>query len=377
MNRAIQKAVWFPSRVCVLSALIAVILLPPFSLLALADALPSVNTEKRDDDESFARDNSQEKIAGAVTLVGLGFQGSMGAPSQLALMEIGEKRGLWLLGTGDRALPLVPTFLAKIRDHRALANGLDPKTDDAAELSAFVDALVKANLSPIDAIANGARRDVSRTNLLSEPHRFRGEVIHVEGKLRLVEKLPAPLMVSYLGIHDLYEAWIFEPGYGANPSCLLLTELPEGLTPGSHDDVPVSFDGYFFKIYRYKSRDRSKGKEEREAPLFIGRTLTLLKGQPQLPSEESKSPLGLSSSILAVFLGFIICSFLLAIGLTFWFRRSDSQVRERLRAGYKRDFIPPDFSLETNKFDFNNPDRNSQDLDESSWERNKNSPGVN
>src|SRR5262249_4047381 len=191
----------------------------------------------------------------AATLFGLGCQGALGSPAQLAYMRLGEEHHLWALGVGDRAIPLLPALLAKVRDHRPIANGLDPAVDDAGELTAYVDAVAKASLSPVDAIANGARHDVSRTNLLAQPHLFRGEVLHLEGKLRLIEKLPAPLVVSYLGVHELYEAWVFEQGYGANPSCLLLTELPDGLTPGPQNDVPVSFDGYFFKIYRYKSRD--------------------------------------------------------------------------------------------------------------------------
>src|SRR5258708_24628470 len=252
-------------------------------------------------------------------LFGLGWQGAPGRPAGIAYMKFGETRSLWVLGVGDRAIPLIPAFLAKVRDHRALANGLDPQGDDAGELTAYADALAKANLSPVDAIANGARRDVSRTNLLSDPHRFRGEVIHLEGRLRLVEKLPAPLLVSYLGINEVYEAWIFEQGYGANATCLLLTELPKGLMPGPQNDVPVAFDGYFFKIYRYKSRDRSKASQEREAPLCIGRTLTLLKRAPQVPSHETP-PFAMSSSLLGGFVGFILCSICLPLAATLRFQ---------------------------------------------------------
>ncbi|HEV3237970.1 MAG TPA: hypothetical protein VGZ25_13345 [Gemmataceae bacterium] len=331
-------------------------------LFGQSDQSSKVSPEANDDDGFFVRDSTTQRIAVATTLVGLGFQGSLGAPAQLALMKIGEQRGLWLLGVGDRAIPLVPKYLAKIRDHRALANGLDPKTDDSGELSAYVDAIVKANLTPVEAMTSGALRDVSRTNLFSEPHRFRGEVIHLEGKLRLVEKLPAPLMVSYLGIHELYEAWIFENGYGANPSCLLLTELPEGIIPGSQNDLPVAFDGYFFKIYRYKSRDRSKDNPEREAPLFIGRTLNLLKGPPQQEKQENAQVLSLSSPLLGLFLGFIVCSFLLALGLTLWFRRNDNRVRARLRSA-KRDFMAPDSGLDADP--------------ESPWPKEINNPGLN
>jgi hypothetical protein len=356
------RQVKFGIRPLVLVALLVISLHLANPLYGKPDPPNKKLAESNDDDEPILRDNATQKVAGAAVLVGLGFQGTFGTPAQLAFMRIAEKRGLWVLGVGDRAIPLVPRYLAKVRDHRLLANGLDPKTDDAGELSAYVDAIVKSNLSPIEAMANGALRDVSRTNLLTDPHRFRGEVIHVEGKLRLVEKLPAPLMVSYLGIHDLYEAWIFENRYGANPTCVLLTELPEGLVPGSQNDLSVALDGYFFKIYRYKSRDRSKDNPEREAPLFIGRTLTLVKGLPQSSTPDNAPILGWSSPLLGLFLGFIVCSFLLALGLTLWFRRSDSRVRARLRSTH-RNFMPPDSALDTSN--------------ELPWSNDINDPGLN
>jgi len=331
-------------RLLALVALLGLTALIACPVIVTAEPLQAPIFDPNEDDEPLLRDNRQDVLAGAAMLFGLGWQGAAGAPAEIAYMKFGEKRSLWVLGVGDRAIPLIPAFLVKVRDHRALANGLDPQVDDAGELTAYADALAKANLSPVDAIANGARRDVSRTNLLSDPHRFRGEVIHLEGRLRLVEKLPAPLLVSYLGITEVYEAWIFEQGYGANATCLLLTELPEGLTAGQQNDVLVAFDGYFFKIYRYKSRDRSKASQEREVPLCIGRTLTLLKRAPQVASEETPA-FGISSSLLGVFLGFILCSFCLAVGLILWFRRNDKRVRQRLKSAYVIDFEQPDTSV--------------------------------
>jgi hypothetical protein len=143
---------------------------------------------------------------------------------------------------------------------------------------------------------------------------------------------------------------------------LLLTELPEGIIPGSQNDLPVAFDGYFFKIYRYKSRDRSKDNPEREAPLFIGRTLNLLKGPPHQEKQETAQVLSLSSPLLGLFLGFIVCSFLLALGLTLWFRRNDNRVRARLRSA-KRDFMAPDSGLDADP--------------ESPWPKEINNPGLN
>ncbi|MFL5242619.1 MAG: hypothetical protein ACJ8FY_10980 [Gemmataceae bacterium] len=340
----IKKPVTLRPRMAIPFALFGLAALAVYPVLAKTKPPLAAISDPKDDEDSLVRDNRQEVLAGAAMLFGIGCQGATGGPAEIAFMKIGENRNLWVLGVGDRAIPLIPAYLAKVRDHRPLANGLDAQVDDAGELMAYADALAKANLSPVDAIANGARRDISRNNLLTDPHRFRGEVIHIEGRLRLVEKLPAPLLVSYLGISEVYEAWIFEQGYGANATCLLLTELPEGLTHGSQNDVPVAFDGYFFKIYRYKSRDRSKASQEREAPLCIGRTLTLLKRAPQTAS-ENMPPFSMPTSLLGVFVGFVVCAICLAVGLTLWLRRNDNRVRQRLKSAYLTDFQHPDSSL--------------------------------
>lgn len=266
----------------------------------------------------------------AAALVGTGLQGPHAAPSALALILLGEKRHVWVLGVGERPIPLNREFLAKVRDHRPLANGMDPKRDDSGELLAYADALAKAYQTPIDALANGARRDVLRTQLFDAPHQYRGETLHMEGKMRLIVKFPAPLLVSYLGIHDLYEVWFFENSYGANPTCALVQELPQGLEPGPQNDVPISVDAYFFKIYRYASRDRSTNAVEREAPLLIGRTIGLITEVPA-PASAGQGIWTMSSSLMNLFLVLIAGFVALAAFATWWFRRSDQATRRRLK----------------------------------------------
>ena len=69
----------------------------------------------------------------------------------------------------------------------------------------------------------------------------------------------------------LYEGWIFDDLYIANPFCVLFTELPPGLHVGEKLEYRVGFDGYFFKRYRYKDGQGTV----RDCPLFIGRTLAV------------------------------------------------------------------------------------------------------
>jgi hypothetical protein len=85
---------------------------------------------------------------------------------------------------------------------------------------------------------------------------------------------PKPLLND--GIKLLYEGWIFpesEDG-GANPYCVIFTELPKDVELGERVSYRVVCDAYFFKIYRYKAG----ADKTRDAPLLIGRTFALQKG---------------------------------------------------------------------------------------------------
>src|SRR5260370_39616558 len=74
------------------------------------------------------------------------------------------------------------------------------------------------------------------------------------------------------GIGVIYEAWIFDKELrGANPVLVVITDLPQGVAVGEQMDIPVSFDAYFFKRYRYVAGDGT-----RECPMLIARTLQVL-----------------------------------------------------------------------------------------------------
>src|SRR5262249_23192247 len=154
-------------------------------------------------------------------------------------------------------------------------------------------------------------------NLFNEPQLHRGKVIHFEGKLKRLARFEPPEKTKLDGVKDGYEGWMFDPErYGANPVCVIFTDLPAGLETGDKLDVRVSIDGYFFKKYRYQADDGTR----RDAPLLIGRTLTLKQGAPKPVSEEG----GLFSSVMAVaFMAALGGVFLLALLLTLWYRRSD------------------------------------------------------
>ena len=165
------------------------------------------------------------------------------------------------------------------------------------------------------------RRDVTFAHLFEEPAKYRGQVIHVEGRLRRVRHFDAPKFIQDShGIRDLYEGWLFEPDvYGANPRCVIFTKCPEGIEVREETDHRVAFDGYFFKRYRYQA-----GDGWRNAPLFIAPTLTLTS------SPSSTDGRGLSIGTLATgFVGLIVATAATALVLGWWYCRGDRRLRAR------------------------------------------------
>jgi hypothetical protein len=155
-----------------------------------------------------------------------------------------------------------------------------------------------------------------------------------------------------LGVPSIYEAWIFEKG--ASPVCVVFTELPQGFELAEKSQGQVQFDGYFFKIYRYPTKDRTPGNRTRDVPLLIGRTLTLVDPKEQRASQEGQAnkpgflTLSGGSSLLFGFFGLIIGTLVLALFLTIWFRRGDQRVRKRLAETMTVHLPEPDLGPDDN-----------------------------
>jgi hypothetical protein len=294
----------------------------------------------------FLRADFEPVFAGAATLAGAGTAGGPAALGELALLQAGEDASLWKMREMQKALPLregplkgvvdgtpvamLPSFRQK--DKQGQVPDLAHFNDVEAE--AFCEALFKANLASPGAFANSARRDLTFADLFNAPKRHRGEVVHFEGQLRRVRRGDAPAMAK--GVRDLYEGWAFDANYGANPVCLVFPELPAGLSVAERLDEDVTFDGYFFKKYRYQSAD-SKPGYAREAPLFIGHSPVLRRG----PAAAAAPPAAWSTPLLIGFLGLLLATGVLAFGLHWWFRRGDRRVRDRLAGVRHREFVEP------------------------------------
>ncbi len=273
--------------------------------------------------------------AGAASLFLTGFGPPATAPlTELAMLQAGAQRDCWELINTDTVRPIPKYFLTPgfIRDRDGIYTGVP-------EYEAYWQFLVQAHYTSAKAFAKAARRDVTYVHLFNEPERYRGEVVHVSGRLiRLLDFAP-PDEARAAGVSHLYEGWIMTDAFGENPVCIAFTDLPPGLTVDNRRKYndPVSFDGYFYKRYRYKAGDSKKANEFRDAPLLIGHS-PAGRFQTNAANEPSQS---WEHDLIWVFLEVVGGAVLGLIALTLWFRHHDRRVRHRIRASRHAEFVPP------------------------------------
>jgi hypothetical protein len=270
---------------------------------------------------------------GVSTLVlgGFGTHGT-GALTKLGVLEAGQQLDCWSLLDTDVFRPLPEDWLKLITDNEPIGAG-------GVEAEIYSRALARANYTSSKAFKKAARRDVTYAHVYSEPARYRGVVVRVEGRLLRVNRFDPPHEAREAGVNDLYEAWVFNEQLGANPYCVLFTEWPAGLPRDLLGEakpdrvIKVAIDGYFFKRYRYNSND-PRGRE-RDAPLVMGHGLLLL--APVAADPSASFPVKLLMGVFGAIFGGLILG---VIGLTFWYRRADGRVRRRLLA-HMPEFVLP------------------------------------
>jgi cbb3-type cytochrome oxidase subunit 3 len=205
------------------------------------------------------------------------------------------------------------------------------------ESQAFSQVLVLANYSSTRAFQRAARHDLSYANLYQESAKYRGEVVHLTGRLLRLIRFDPPLEAAGQGVSSYYEAWIFSDGYGNNPYCAICVELPPGLKPAPKiEGVEVACDGYFYKRFRYKAADSYRPEQYRDAPVVIGHGLTIL------ARSEPQGPQTWGHGVMVVFVAGVSLSVLFVIALTVWFRYSDHRVRRRLQMAREANLVLPE-----------------------------------
>jgi hypothetical protein len=271
-------------------------------------------------------------VAAATSVIGL--RDPVGAT---AILLMGKSTLLWddtpvfvnqKNSLPDQNVEIDPVLLGGVEDGAPVRNA----NQNDHEALAYNYVLVHAHQVSVRALARAARRDLTYAHLFEEPGKYRGQIVHLEGRLRRLRRFDAPALAAKDGVPTIYEGWIFDDIYYKNPYCVVISELPDGLAVGDKLNHHVAYDGYFFKRYRYPG-----GDVLRDAPLLIGRTLTV---QPQVAAvPESASPLAFM--LLTAFLGLVAFAFLLMVGLSWWFRRGDRQVRARLEQVRANRFVDP------------------------------------
>jgi len=164
----------------------------------------------------------------------------------------------------------------KVDDYKKVQNA----RENYDEAMAYRYTLTFARGVPSDLLRTKSRKDLSFTALYERPSDYRGDLVHMEGRLKKLEPFHTKRADDLLwneGIKKTYEAWIF-PEESTNPICVVFSELPAGIEPSPKNDFRVDYgiecDAYFFKIYRYPVEESGK-KKYRDAPLFLGRSFTV------------------------------------------------------------------------------------------------------
>jgi len=185
-----------------------------------------------------------------------------------------------------------------------------------------------------EVLARHARKEVVYADLIGDLRdRYLRELLHVEGRLVRLRKLASnERLRDTSDIKEIYEGWIYHENEYRHPIVVAFTELPPEITTGELLSYRVSFDGYYFKLMAYpsKEKDATTGKPVwRVAPLLIG---------VKLQSTETEASMwALSSS----FVPLVIAGFGLLLGavivLTVWFRRADRRTRMQMEGALVRE----------------------------------------
>jgi hypothetical protein len=242
----------------------------------------------------------------------------------------------------DKSLP----WFKAVTDGPFRLHGQDEKLPDeraealaAYEVNAYDYDLHFAKDKPLDLLRKYSAKDVPFSNLLAAVRSdYYRDLLHYKGTIRRLQLLkPTEDLVKTAGIKQLYEAWMVPDGY-SNVLVLVVSELPEGVSPGEDQFQRAAFDAYYFKHYHYESGEKkADGKHQwKFAPMFLGRSF-----EPLPPLDDGPVFTG---SMIAGVLGGLAVILLIAVALGLWFRRGDRHVKKELDRRHDLvtfDDIPP------------------------------------
>jgi hypothetical protein len=248
-------------------------------------------------------------------------------------------------------LPLNPKYLDGIKDDRPLPDMRpnaphDPKSSDRAFYHAYLQALWRSQRATPEMFENSAEetKHIVWANLKSEASRYRGKIITVKGKLKVVRKRDAPEASQEKGIPDVYSGWIAPDVKGVPPFTIAFTDLPAILFPSEKLDADVTFSGYFLGRVKFPSETKRGNKEDLISPYLVGKSPIVHEVKPPVkPPENAEEPTSYSLPlIVATMMGFAVVVLLGGL-LLLWYRRGDREIQSKL-AGVRDKHSP--FTLE-------------------------------
>ncbi len=175
--------------------------------------------------------------------------------------------------------------------------------------------LCRAATIPPAELAMQARRDILFSNLVHDSDRYRGTLIHRRGILRTLVLHETDRETNSYGLARYYQGWIFTEDQPTNPTVVLFSSLPEGISPGDNLSHEVTIDAYYLKLLAFASRD---GKN-RFAPMLVGYAPMLATSRLSLGADAHQI------MTLAAALVFLV------VGIFVWQLREDRERVEELR----------------------------------------------
>lgn len=191
---------------------------------------------------------------------------------------------------GRREAQFDKSILRRVKD-----NTLGVRREEG---EAYYRLLDHARHVPTEALERTGARDVLYINLMTQPDRFRGEPITIQGDLWRLYEFPAG--PNPYGLKTLYEGWIFTGDSSNHPYRVVFTHLPKELEPGDNLRRPVKTTGYFFKREGYAS---SGGMHV--APTLLAKRVDSYRSPNSMPSADAMVPY-MIGVITAVGLAFMV-----------------------------------------------------------------------
>ena len=288
-RRAQQRTLSFLVMIAMLVLIVNVIFTDP---VKKPDATASrTRTQPRDNDfhVDFSVRNEEERASKSDEVIIVPADGTL--PGRFELPT--ERSREWLEDQADQGEEWAADAAARARaearrNTRFNKRVLSPVRDNTVgirrdESDAYYRLLGHVQQVAPDELELASTTETQYLNLMTEPDRFRGEPLTIQGDLwRLYEFDAGP---NDLGLTTLYEAWVFTGDSQPHPYRVICTRLPHTLTPGEDIRRPVRVTGYFFKREAYPSRGGFH-----VAPTLIASTLAPFRLANSVPPTDAILP---------------------------------------------------------------------------------------